>query len=51
MAPTRGQDMKQKVAMLLFFAVGLFLLYIIFTDEGQEMGSDFSDWIADLIKF
>ncbi len=43
--------MKQKIAMLLFFAVGLGLLYLIFSDEGQELGGDFAAWIDDITDF
>ena len=51
MAPTRGQDMKQKIGAAIFIALGLGLLYLIFTDEGQELGGDFAAWIEDLMQF
>ncbi len=50
-APTRGQDMKRKIGVAIFIALGLGLLYLIFTDEGQELGGDFAAWIEELMKF
>ncbi len=51
MGPTRRLDMRQKIGILIFIAGGLVLWYLIFTNEGQELGSEFSDWIEDLTKF
>ena len=51
MAPTRGQDMKQKIGVAIFIALGLGLLYLIFTDEGQVLGCDFASWFDDLLQF
>jgi len=43
--------MRQKIGIVIFIAVGLGLLYLIFTNEGQELGEDFVAWIDDIIKF
>ena len=49
--PIRCLDMKKKTSILVFLAVGLGFLYLIFTDEGRVMGSNFADWIEDIVKF
>ena len=51
MGPTRRLDMRQKIGILIFIAGGFVLWYLIFTNEGQELGADFVEWIEDIVKF
>jgi hypothetical protein len=48
---TRRSNMKQKIGILIFITFGLALWYLIFTNEGQEMGSDFAAWVEEVTKF
>lgn len=43
--------MKQKIALIAFIAAGLALAYLVFTEEGRKLGSDFVAWVEAIVTF